>query len=1158
VAFQPDVNQELPIDDSTYQIAEHPAAPGMPYGQEGRAATVYLVTSEGEKRALKVFKARFRVPGMVSLARRLAPYADLHGLRVCSRNVLTPQRDAALLRPHPDLTYAVLMPWIEGPTWMEVVLSQQALSPEQSLRIARSFGGVLAGMEQEGLAHCDLSGPNLLVPALSQAPGAARQNAVELVDVEQLYGRSMEKPQALPGGSPGYAHKTAPVGMWETDSDRFAGAVLVAEMLGWCDERVRNAAWGESYFDPQEIQTECERYRVIVQALGEQWGAEVAELFAQAWRSDTQADCPTFGEWLVALPERVPAIAPQPVNEAPQSVAQANAPAASPPPAQAQFSPAQLAALFEAGRAAYAQGDWAGAREMLTEVVRQEPEYGRDGQFAINMLHDIERKLPTVQPTMQPVQVAPPAQPTPPPPVTRETSAPPVSPVPPQPAEYRVAATPPQPQPQPQVQAQTHQAIPPQTPTEAPGSTQPYPPPVSPPQTYTPPVQSRSRSRMGLSAMPLIALLLIGLLAGVAFWFQSQSASQGQGMAAATSTALTLASANATSTALASLPSIISLTADPQDGVIGQDITIKWKTTGAVKAEIPEERISKEIGPDGTGQYTLKLLPPGKYTLCVSNTAGNKLCRELQIIVAMEGMVGPQPTPGLTQTPQATSVAQPAITPQLSPTTTQPDVADAGASDPPGITDFKLIPRPEDSYIVSWCITGFCSDALTATGSETADSDLGQNLIYHRTDEGGYDADKLLAFYIDTLTKQGWTLDKNVVIGNNKGQILRPPAELKSQIRKVGIYFWDSGSSLNALTVSIIRQEPAGYPPDISLFVEDPIRDGTAPAGSGPTPVIGSAGTPSPADPPGLTDFKLIPRPADSNIVSWCIIGFCSEGLTATGSETRDSDLAQNVVYQHADKSGYDANAFLRFYITNLKAKGWTLGNNIRTGDNRGQIFLPPENQKGQLRKIGIYFWNAGGDSLNALTIAIVRETAIGYPPDISLFVEDPLRDGTTSSGSEPTPVIGSAGSPNAADPSGLSDFKLVPRPAESNIVSWCVTGFCSEGVTATGTNTYDQNLTQHVIYHRIDEGEFDADALLRFYIRDLKAKGWTLSHNIRVGGNWGYIFLPPENLKAQLRKIGVYFWSDGSGSTLNACTIAIVRETPAGDPADLSLFEGH
>jgi len=43
--FQPEVNLELTIDDATYRVAEHPAAPGIPYGQEGRAATVYKLAA---------------------------------------------------------------------------------------------------------------------------------------------------------------------------------------------------------------------------------------------------------------------------------------------------------------------------------------------------------------------------------------------------------------------------------------------------------------------------------------------------------------------------------------------------------------------------------------------------------------------------------------------------------------------------------------------------------------------------------------------------------------------------------------------------------------------------------------------------------------------------------------------------------------------------------------------------------------------------------------------------------------------------------------------------------------------------------------------------------------------------------------------------------
>lgn len=306
--FQAEVNLELSIDGINWRIAEHPAAPGMPYGQEGRAAVVYRLNENSAARAIKVFKPRFRLPSLVSLAQRLGPFADVPGLAVCQRTVLTPQRHAALLRQYPDLTYAILMPWIEGPTWMEVVLRRDdpqdgSLSPEQSLTVARALTAILAEMEQRSVAHCDLSGPNVLLPGLlspSERSGAGGD--VALVDVEQLYGPGLEQPTVLPGGSPGYAHKTAPDGLWSSEADRFAGAVLAAEMLGWCDPRVRNAAWGEHYFDPAEIQTDSDRYRLLVAVLRERWGDAIAGLFERAWTSETLSDCATFGEWLVCLP----------------------------------------------------------------------------------------------------------------------------------------------------------------------------------------------------------------------------------------------------------------------------------------------------------------------------------------------------------------------------------------------------------------------------------------------------------------------------------------------------------------------------------------------------------------------------------------------------------------------------------------------------------------------------------------------------------------------------------------------------------------------------------------------------------------------------------------------------------------------------------------
>ena len=308
MSFQPQINDQIVIDQIEYRVAEHPNAPGMPFGQEGRAATVYqLIPSSaiaGEARALKVFKPRFRVPALFTLKDKLAAFADLPGLPVCRRTVLTPQHHTALLRQYPDLTYAVLMPWIEGPTWWEIIGNKRVLTPVQGLTLARALAHALATLEQHGVAHCDLSAPNVLLPAL--APHAQSQFSIAFVDVEQLYAPGLDRPAALTSGSLGYAPAHASNDFWRAEADRFAGAILIAEMLAWGDARVRQLAGDESYFAPDEIQRDNPRTQTLIVGLREHWGDRVVELFERAWHSQQLADCPTFGEWMVSLPDAAP------------------------------------------------------------------------------------------------------------------------------------------------------------------------------------------------------------------------------------------------------------------------------------------------------------------------------------------------------------------------------------------------------------------------------------------------------------------------------------------------------------------------------------------------------------------------------------------------------------------------------------------------------------------------------------------------------------------------------------------------------------------------------------------------------------------------------------------------------------------------------------
>lgn len=306
---QLDINDELNIGNSIYQVAEHPTAPGMPDGQEGRTATVYRLVDKknGQNMALKAFKLEYRTPSMVRLSQKLAPLSSLPGLEACKHTILTTNAHSQLLKKHPDFIYAVLMPWITGKSWFDILHTKEPISKKLSLKLVRSFLNIVTNMEENGLAHCDLSSANILLPGLEKNGDTG--TLISLVDVEQMFGPGFDKPK-LPGPTPGYAHKTTTNGYWSASADRFSGAVLVAEMLGWCYPQVRDTAYGESFFAPDETIKANEaaniKFQLLQATIERQWGTHLAGLFQRAWQSSTLQQCPTFGEWLIALPDSVP------------------------------------------------------------------------------------------------------------------------------------------------------------------------------------------------------------------------------------------------------------------------------------------------------------------------------------------------------------------------------------------------------------------------------------------------------------------------------------------------------------------------------------------------------------------------------------------------------------------------------------------------------------------------------------------------------------------------------------------------------------------------------------------------------------------------------------------------------------------------------------
>src|SRR6185436_14052111 len=131
------------------------------YAESGKEGTVYKVLQDNERYALKVFYPQYRDKRLLENTDKVHRFKDLEGFRVAKRRVLTPEAFPDLLKKFPDLTYAVLMPWIDGTVWGNLILeTDPSLQPENYVQIAYALARVVSSLELQGLAHCDLSNNN--------------------------------------------------------------------------------------------------------------------------------------------------------------------------------------------------------------------------------------------------------------------------------------------------------------------------------------------------------------------------------------------------------------------------------------------------------------------------------------------------------------------------------------------------------------------------------------------------------------------------------------------------------------------------------------------------------------------------------------------------------------------------------------------------------------------------------------------------------------------------------------------------------------------------------------------------------------------------------------------------------------------------------------
>ena len=302
--FRPRLDQTLAIDSQILGFMPHPLFPGdvnEVYAIEGAESVIYQLQelSTAALWALKVAKPAQRGEHIARSVETLRPYSALPGLFICQRVCLTRQRFPQLIATFPDLEFAVLMPWIPGRTWAGHVANRDCSQPYtmyQAAELAPATARVLATLETYQLAHTDIAGGNVVT--------APDMRGIQLLDLENIYQPNVPMPPRVSQGTPGYQHRALDAtGQWRAAGDRFAGAILLAEMLSWWDPAVQTLTPpnAECLFQPEELQVVgVPRWHAVRDAL---WALCPAALplFDQAWASPHLEDCSPLGEWADAL-----------------------------------------------------------------------------------------------------------------------------------------------------------------------------------------------------------------------------------------------------------------------------------------------------------------------------------------------------------------------------------------------------------------------------------------------------------------------------------------------------------------------------------------------------------------------------------------------------------------------------------------------------------------------------------------------------------------------------------------------------------------------------------------------------------------------------------------------------------------------------------------
>lgn len=115
------------------------AASVFTYAEAGKEGIVYKIIKNREYYALKVFYPDYQDEQLIISTKILNQYKNLEGLQVAERIVIDRKLCPKVLDKFPELYCSILMPWIYGTVWGNLMMNDRPLQHKQYYKIAQQL-----------------------------------------------------------------------------------------------------------------------------------------------------------------------------------------------------------------------------------------------------------------------------------------------------------------------------------------------------------------------------------------------------------------------------------------------------------------------------------------------------------------------------------------------------------------------------------------------------------------------------------------------------------------------------------------------------------------------------------------------------------------------------------------------------------------------------------------------------------------------------------------------------------------------------------------------------------------------------------------------------------------------------------------------------------